>query len=103
MLQEHHRPPTCKTGRLGITHTQRPRAATVALTISDQDLAQPSSSRTSTSFAKPDIDTVVVALGGAPGDDVLPLLQANGPMMKVKGGQAWLHSLGITPELRNWY
>jgi hypothetical protein len=78
-----------------------------ALTISGQDLHPPGPFGDEYEYvltvAPADIDTVVVALGGAPGDDVLPLLKANGPMIKNTGEQAWLQSLGITPELWNWY
>ncbi len=45
-----------------------------------------------------DIPRVVAALGGAQGDDVLPLLQANGEMIYHAGEQTWLKSLGIDPE-----
>jgi hypothetical protein len=45
-----------------------------------------------------DIPRVVAALGGAEGDDVLALLQANGEMIYHAGEQTWLKSLGIEPE-----
>ncbi len=45
-----------------------------------------------------DIFRVVAALGGAHGDDVLPLLQANGEMIYHAGEQTWLKSLGIEPK-----
>jgi hypothetical protein len=44
-----------------------------------------------------DIPRVVAALGGAKGDDVLPLLEANGEMIYHAGEQTWLKSLGIEP------
>jgi len=44
-----------------------------------------------------DIPRVVAALGGAEGDDVLALLEANGEMIYHAGEQTWLKSLGIEP------
>ena len=44
-----------------------------------------------------DIPRVVAALGGAQGDDVLPLLQANGEIIYHAGEQTWLKSLDIEP------
>jgi len=45
-----------------------------------------------------DIPRVVAALGGAEGDDVLALLQANGEMIYHAGEQTWLKSLGIEQD-----
>ncbi len=44
-----------------------------------------------------DIPRAVAALGGAQGDDVLALLQANGEMIYHAGEQNWLKSLRIEP------
>lgn len=77
-----------------------------ALTTSGRDPGPPSGFGNEYEYiltvAQADINTVVVAPGGVPGDDLLPLLEANGPMIKEKGEQAWLRSLGITLGLSYW-
>jgi hypothetical protein len=44
-----------------------------------------------------DVDRVVTALGGRPGDDVLALLEVNGQQIVTVGEQTWLRGLGIDP------
>ena len=50
-----------------------------------------------------DIPTVVAALGGQPGDDILVLLKAHGEQIVSGGEQKWLRSLGIEPDLHTWW
>jgi hypothetical protein len=47
--------------------------------------------------ATADVDAVVVALGGRPGDDVLALLELHGQQIVTVGEQTWLRGLGIEP------
>ncbi len=49
-----------------------------------------------------DVPTVVAALGGAPGDDVLDLLAANAEQVISAGEKTWLESLGISPGFSSW-
>lgn len=71
------------------------------LQIAGQDLGPPSGMGSEYEYwltVQPgEIGRVVAALGGTDGDDVLPLLQANGEMICHTGEQKWLTSLGITP------
>jgi len=45
------------------------------------------------------VPRVVLALGGAPGDDVLDLLAAHADEVVMRGESTWLRSLGIDPEI----
>ncbi|WP_127782860.1 hypothetical protein [Rhodococcus sp. X156] len=73
------------------------------LQIAGQDLGPPQGLGLGSEYeywltVQPDeISLVVAALGGAEGDDVLPLLQANGDQICQTGEQKWLTSLGIEP------
>jgi hypothetical protein len=49
-----------------------------------------------------DVPKVVAALGGAPGDDVLELLQANGEQVVRAGEKTWLEGLGIEVGFSSW-
>ena len=44
-----------------------------------------------------DVPTIIEALGGQPGDDVLALIEANIETIVRTGEQTWLTSLGISP------
>ncbi len=44
-----------------------------------------------------DVPRVIAALGGAPDDDVLALLQTNAEMIVRHGERSWLRELGIEP------
>lgn len=46
-----------------------------------------------------DGETVVVALGVAPGDDVLPLLSEHDPAIPSTGETVRLRSIGVPPRL----
>ncbi|HEY5457801.1 MAG TPA: hypothetical protein VIJ96_20235 [Acidothermaceae bacterium] len=49
-----------------------------------------------------DIPVILAALGGRPGDDVVPLLVANAETIVATVGEtAWLKSLGIEPQVWN--
>lgn len=48
-------------------------------------------------MASDDVPTVVTVLGGKPGDDVMPLIEANIEMIVRTGEKTWLESLGIAP------
>ncbi|QLY28206.1 hypothetical protein H0264_22750 [Nocardia huaxiensis] len=43
------------------------------------------------------VPLVLAALGGAAGDDVLALLQANAETIVRRGEKSWLESIGVTP------
>jgi hypothetical protein len=49
-----------------------------------------------------DVPTVVAALGGAPGDDVLELLVAQAEQIIRTGEKTWLEGLGISPGFSSW-
>lgn len=48
-----------------------------------------------------DVATLVAALGGADGDDVLALLDQRAEEIVRKGEQTWLEDRGIVPEFFN--
>lgn len=45
-----------------------------------------------------DVQRIVAALGGRPGDDVLELLRANGDDLITTGEMTWLRAIGIEPR-----
>ncbi|MFI2078192.1 hypothetical protein [Streptomyces triculaminicus] len=54
------------------------------------------------SVPEAEIPKVVAALDGAPGDDVLELLAANGTEIVAFGEMRWLKSLGIEPGFSSY-
>jgi hypothetical protein len=48
--------------------------------------------------ASDDIPTVVAALGGAVGDDVMPLIEANIETIVRTGEKTWLTSIHVAPR-----
>lgn len=74
-----------------------------ALVIRGKDTRQnpwgPSDSEYSLTVAAGDVPTVVAALGGAQGDDVLDVLETHGADVVVGGERAWFRSIGVEPEL----
>lgn len=77
------------------------------LEIAGQDLSPPEAFGDEyeyfVSVEAADIPTVVAALGGQPGDDVLALLKSHGEKIVSGGEQKWLKSLGIEPGLHTWW
>lgn len=69
------------------------------LVIAGQDLGRPGMAEYEYSLRVPaaDIPTVVGALGGGPGDDVLALLERDGQQIVRRGEKSWLESLGLRP------
>lgn len=53
-------------------------------------------------IAPVDIETVVSALGGRTGDDVLPLLEAGGEQIWREGEGTWLKRLGVPADFWSW-
>ncbi|MDI2125779.1 hypothetical protein [Yinghuangia seranimata] len=79
-------------------HVDARLAADGTLTIEGQDLNGGEYEYVVT-VAAGDVPVVIAALGGAPGDDVLALLAANGAAVVRQGERAWLRGLGLEPRL----
>lgn len=52
--------------------------------------------------AAQDVTSLVNALGGKSGEDVLALVSAHGEAIVRTGERAWVRSLGIEPEFASW-
>jgi hypothetical protein len=49
-----------------------------------------------------DVPTIVAALNGQPGDDVLELVARHAASIIHQGERAWVESLGIEPRFYSW-
>lgn len=80
--------------RLWVTITLR---ADGALLIEGQDLGGAEEYEYALTVEAVDVPRVVEALGGAPGADVLALLEPRGTEIVTLGERAWLRGLGLEP------
>ena len=69
-----------------------------SLTISGYDLKDNNDYEYFITVAAADVPTVWAALPGAPEDDVIARLVANGEMVVKVGEESWIESLGIKTE-----